>query len=396
MQTVCTPAIAVLIVGLCGAGEAADLAPAKTEWNPKAAADKVMAELIRITPPQVKGAHASSFAIAQDRAYVVYIANDVQAGEAATWEFCYAAMSVVNLKTRAVERFIPFARSAQAYENASLPPGACFVPRIVRKDDATLRCFFASEAPGKRQAQTWFTDFDLGRGAFEDRIHRARLKTSQGVFDMQPRPFYDDAVAHGFTREPKDFGLYTFDFKVFDGTTYAVLNNYPGGQNALAVLNDAMDTFEVLGHYNAPASMKLTESAVNRLPDGTWLAICRQEEGTRNYAFSQSQDGRNWSANEYRDIVPNGTSSKPTFDRFNGRYYLGWQERTQIAGVNRSVFNIDVSADGVKWERKYRFETTQSFQYPTFHEHEGSIYLSVTQGDTDPSRKERIVFGKLE
>jgi hypothetical protein len=33
---------------------------------------------------------------------------------------------------------------------------------------------------------------------------------------------------------------------------------------------------------------------------------------------------------------------------------------------------------------------------PTFHEHEGAIWLSVTQGDTDASRKERIMFGKLE
>jgi hypothetical protein len=60
------------------------------------------------------------------------------------------------------------------------------------------------------------------------------------------------------------------------------------------------------------------------------------------------------------------------------------------------VFNIDVSHDGKTWTRKYRFETPQSFQYPTFHEHEGAIWLTVTQGDTDPSRKERIMFGKLE
>ena len=42
------------------------------------------------------------------------------------------------------------------------------------------------------------------------------------------------------------------------------------------------------------------------------------------------------------------------------------------------------------------FETAQSFQYPTFHQHDGAIYLTVTQGDSDPSRKERIMFGKLE
>jgi hypothetical protein len=52
---------------------------------------------------------------------------------------------------------------------------------------------------------------------------------------------------------------------------------------------------------------------------------------------------------------------------------------------------VDVSRDGKTWERKYRFENQRSFQYPTFHEHEGAIWLCVTQG-----RKERIMFGKLE
>jgi poly(3-hydroxybutyrate) depolymerase len=151
-----------------------------------------------------------------------------------------------------------------------------------------------------------------------------------------------------------------------------------------------------LGHYNQPGEIKLTESAVNRLPDGTWMAICRQEEGTRNYTFAHSTDGRNWSANRYLDFVGNGTNSKPVFERFNGIYYLGWQEATQIEGVHRSVFNIDVSRDGKNWERKYRFETIKSFQYPALREHQGTIYLTVTQGDSAADRKERIMFGKLE
>ena len=69
---------------------------------------------------------------------------------------------------------------------------------------------------------------------------------------------------------------------------------------------------------------------------------------------------------------------------------------TQIDKVSRSVFNVDVSKDGKHWVRKYRFETTKSFQYPTFVEDKGSIWLCVTQGDSDPSRKERIMFGRLE
>ena len=366
-------------------------------WNPKQAADKVLARLITVTAPQVKGAHDAEMTMVEDRAFIVAEVNDEKASESAAWPFIYAAMSIVNLKTLTVEKVIPLARSEQAFENETLPVGACFVPRIIRKDDKTLRCYFASEEPGKRQSQTWFIDFDLRSMAFENRIHRAKLKTAAGTFDMQPQHLYADAARNGFTRPAKDFGLYIFDsFKVFDGRTYVALNNYPVGQNALSVLNDGLDTFEVLGHYNEPQRMKLTESAVNRLPDGRWLAISRQEGGSRNYAFSQSKDGKRWSANEYRSFVPNGANSKPTFDRFQGVYYLGWQEATQVKGVHRSVFNIDVSADCVQWERKYRFETEHSFQYPTFREHQGSIYLTVTQGDCSKDRKERIMFGKLE
>ena len=189
----------------------------------------------------------------------------------------------------------------------------------------------------------------------ENSIHRAKLKTSAGTFDMQPRYFYADAAAHGFTKPPTDYGLYMIDsFKVFDGTAYAVVNNYIGRQNALAVLNDAMDTFEILGHYNEPQTFDLSESSVNRMPDGSWMAICRRQDGDRNYTFTTSPDGRNWTENVFRDFVPNGTSSKPTFDRFDGMYYLGWQESTRISGVTRSVFNIDISTDCTSWTRKYR------------------------------------------
>lgn len=151
--------------------------------------------------------------------------------------------------------------------------------------------------------------------------------------------------------------------------------------NVSLKIDPGMDTFEVLGQFNQPGALKLTEAAVNRLPDGSWMAICRQEAGNRNYTFSASQDGRNWSVNEYRPFVENGTNSKPAFEKFFGIYYLGWQEATRVDGVSRSVFNIDVSVDGVHWERKYRFETAKSFQYPVFREYRGTVYLTVTQGD---------------
>lgn len=362
------------------------------DWDAQAAGDRVMKNLIRITGPEVKGAHDADMVLLGDRAYVVTMANEIQPGENAEWPFIYVTLSVVNLNTLTVEQRIPIARGGQAFANETLPAGACFVPRIVAIDGHTLRVFFASEAPKMREAQTYYRDFDLATLTFDSRIHRAKLKTAAGTFDMQPKPFYDDAVRAGFTREPRDFGLYMIDsFKVFDGRTYSVLNNYPVGQNALAVLNAGFDTFELLGHFNHPNEWKLTESAVHRLPDGTWLAICRQEDGNRNYTFATSRDGRTWSRNEPRAFVPNGVNSKPLLEKFYGIYYLGWQESTRVNGVSRSVFNIDVSVDGVQWERKYRFATDQTFQYPGLRLHRGGIYVYATQG-----QKERIMFGKLE
>ncbi|MEI7809520.1 MAG: sialidase family protein, partial [Verrucomicrobiota bacterium] len=151
------------------------------------------------------------------------------------------------------------------------------------------------------------------------------------------------------------------------------------------------------GHYNEPADLRLTESAVNRLPDGAWLAICRAESGDRNYVFTTSKDGRTWTQGEPRPFVTKGSNSKPTFDKFDGVYYLGWQEATRITdghGVGRNIFNVEVSRDGVDWERKYRFESTNSFQYPTFRLHDSTIWFTVTQGTGGST--DRIMFGKLE
>lgn len=367
------------------------------DWDPKAAADKVLAGLVKITAPEVKGAHDAEMAIIGDRAFVVAEVNDRQPGEAAAWDFIYSTVSVVDLRTLRVEKVLSLAKSGEAFANEQLPVGAIFVPRILKLDERTVRCYFASEQPGKRQAQTYYRDLDAGTLEFAKEIHRVKLRTADGVFDMQPRYFHADAARQGFKKAEKDFGLYLFDsFKEIDGRTYVALNNYPGAQNALAVLNDARDTVEVLGHYNGPGQPNLTESAVNRLPDGTWMAICRQENGSRKYWFCTSRDGRTWTTGGETPFVGKGAASKPTFDRIGGLYYLGWQESTRIDKVGRSVFNVDVSKDGVNWERKYRFETAKSFQYPVFREHRGTVWLAVTQGDTDPSRKERIMFGRLE
>lgn len=377
----------------CGPICAQSLLPA--HWDPALAGDLVMPRLVNTSAPRVKGAHDAEFVCVGDRAYVVAEANDEKAGESAGWPFIYATMSIVNLKTLKLERVIDFAKSEQAFENESLPVGACFVPRILQKDAGTLRCYFTSEDPGKRQSQMWYRDFDLKGSEFAQTIHKAKLKTAAGTFDFQPRHFHADAAAQGFTKTAVDHSFFIFDsFKRFDGKLYVALNNFGGKQNALALVHDDLRTFEVLGHYNEPQGEQLSESAVNRLPDGTWMAICRNDKG--NYHFTTSVDGQTWSVGRPLPHVPNGANSKPTFDRFGGFYYLGWQEATRVQNVGRSVFNVDISRDGQSWERKYRFETPKSFQYPTFHEHEGAIWLCVTQGDTAASRKERIMFGRLE
>ncbi|WP_206026287.1 sialidase family protein [Roseimicrobium sp. ORNL1] len=394
----CFPALIALFLGASavrGQENPASLLP--PGWNPKEAGDRVMQGLVNTTAPRVKGAHDAGMVLARDRAWIVAEANDVQPGEAAKWPYVYVTLSIVNLKTQEVENVIDFARGEQVFENETLPVGACFVPRIIQKDKKTLRCYFASESPGERQSQMWYTDFDMDRMCFTNRIHKVKLKTASGTHDMQPQYFYEDAVAQGFKHPAKDFGLYIFDnFKTIGGKTYVTLNNYPICQNALALVHPSLDTFEVLGHFHEPTDLKLSESAAHQLPGGTWLAICRQEGGTRNYTFATSMDGRKWTENEERSFVTNGASSKPTLDKFGDVYYLGWQEGTRIDGVSRSVFNVEVSKDGKQWERKYRFETTKSFQYPVFAEYNGSIYVAVTQGDSSNERKERIMFGKLE
>jgi len=384
-----------LIAGTALTNAAEKILPA--DWNPKQAGDKVLQGLVNTSAPQVKGAHDAEFTIANGKAYIVSEANDLKGGENPEWPEIYVTLSIVNLKTLKVERIMKFAHGEAVLGGEKLPVGACFVPRIIQKDEQTLRCYFASEEPKKRQSQMWFIDYDLKRGLFTNKPQKVKIKTAAGTFDMQPQYFYADAKAQGYTRTPADYGLYIFDsFKTINGKTYVTLNNFPGGQNAFATVNQELDTFEVIGHFNEPKNLKLTESAVNLLPDGTWLAICRQEGGNRNYTFSTSSDGKTWSVNEHRDFVANGTSSKPTFNKFGDVYYLGWQEATKINGVGRSVFNIEVSRDGKTWERKYRFETEKSFQYPSFHEHNGHIYVAVTQGDSDSSRKERIMFGLFE
>ena len=281
----------------------------KDGWDAKQAGDKVMAGMIKVSAPKVKGAHDADLALVGERAYVVEHDNDIKPGHGAG-KAQYCVLTVVNLKSMQVERVIPMAKSAEVFGNARLPSGACFVPRVIRLDEHTLRCYFACEdQSGRRQSQIWYRDFDLRSQAFSPDIHRVKLKTAEGVFDMEPRYFHADAAKQGFQEPAKAFGLYLLDsFKQIDGRTILAINNFPGAQNALATLNEARDTIEIIGHYNEPAEARLTESSVNRLPGGTWMAICRSESGNRNYRFVTSADGKTWTRS-WTDTGPAGITS---------------------------------------------------------------------------------------
>jgi len=366
----------------------------KGNWDPKSAGDRIMQNMVRVTMPPIKGAHDAKFVIAGGKAYIVYYANDNRPGEDPRWGDIYLEMSVIDIHTMKVERRIPLARGGQAFGNYTLEDGACYVPFIFVKDKKTLRCFFASENPGKRQSQTWYIDFDMKSGKFSENIYKAKLLTREGVFDMQPEYFYQHALSDGYTSQGyvPDYGLYLFDAERHEGKTYVSLVMFPWGPSGLAVLNEAMDTFEVVGCIKEP----LNEMAVCFMPDNQWLAVLRNDKPPYQYIFKESPDGRNWMPKQGSYFQPKGSPSKPTLDCFNGIYYLGWQSAEKVNGVHRSVFNVDVSRDGINWETKYRFETEKSFQYPFFCPYKGRIWFVITQGDYSPDRKERIMFGCLE
>lgn len=212
-------------------------------------------------------------------------------------------------------------------------------------------------------------------------------------------PFYAQNQYFGSDEKEKvDYGgPYFFDgVKNLNGTNYSVLNNFVIGQNAVVRLNNSLDTCEILGHVLQPYSEKFTEGAVTILPDSRLMVVLRKESGDYNYMASTSVDGRCWSDAFYLPNIKTGSRSKPMLEKINGVYYMGWQDKEMIENKGRSIFNIDVSVDGINWERKYRFCSVRSFQYPQIKEYAGNLYIAATQGLGDLSGKETIVFGKLE
>ena len=131
-------------------------------WDPVLAGDQVLARLVCITAPKVKGAHDAEMAIVEGPP-TSWPKSTTWAGESAGWPKSTRHVHRRTWKRWRWKRSSRFARSEQAFENETLPVGACFVPRILQIEHQTLRCYFASEQPGKRQAQTWYRDFDIAR-----------------------------------------------------------------------------------------------------------------------------------------------------------------------------------------------------------------------------------------
>lgn len=256
-------------------------------WDAKAAGDQVLQGLFKVTEPEVRGADHSRFVVVGDRAYVVAAVNEREAGADATRPYVYAALSIVDLRNDRLLDMMTLARSEQAFANETLPVGACVAPRIRQVGPRTLRCWFASEQPGKRPAQAYHRDFDLGTLTFADAIHRQAPGTEKD--DAESRP---------------------------------------------------------------------------------WQA-----------AFAARQP----------DLAQTDPQADLACFEVGGVRYVGGRG---FDDASRSLYHIDVSKDGRKWERKYRFETTRSFQSPSFVESNGAVWLSVTQGDA--GRQERIMFGRLE
>ena len=367
--------------------------------NPKASGDRVLESLVNVCGPQVRGAHDSDFLVVDGTAYIVYMANDERLGEQPDWPFVYVCLSIVDAETGSVRDRLIVAQGDMEYKNAKLPRGSCFVPRLVRLDVATLRCYFVTTRPDLTESQTWFTDIDVATGTLVGSVHAAEIETPEGVFPMQPGAFSRYLQSQGYGAPEASFGLYLVDsIKQIDGRHFAVVNNFASGGIAVATLDAEMRRFTVQGALLLPSEAKLTESVVNRLPDGSWLAVSRQENRDRNYLVSRSEDARTWTRHEPSMWIRGGVNSKPTLDRLGSLYYLGWNEAPRTGSTERTVFNLDASPDGRSWERWYRFESERTFQYPVFREHAGTICLTVTQGRASNDHhagKEQIMFGKL-
>ncbi len=352
--------------------------------SPKAAGHAAMAEMLCISTAEMKGTHDAQYVFANGKAYIVYEANNEMAGDLETYEKEYAALAIVDIDSFTVENVEKFAYGNQVYANVTLPKGSAFVPRVIRKDENTLRFFF-SNIVKDTSAYIYYVDYYLATDTFAENAYRLQIMTSRGEEDFSAEVYAELFRADGHECLDGYMGHYLFDIFDIGNTKYIALNNFHCGQNSLAKFNDTYDCVEIIGNIGGVFdNIKTTESGIVQLKDGTWMAILRNETGDKNYRFSYSKDGKTWSLPRSEDFVKNGTTSKPTLARFGEYYFMGWNE------ISRSLFHIAYSLDAKTWKTLYSFYAPTTFQYPEFNMHNGQMYFSVTTGS-----KEQIWFGKL-
>lgn len=358
------------------------------DYSPKAAGDIVLENSSTISHFPMMGVHDASFVVVGDKAYVVYEANDVQAGESAAWNYEYCAMSVFDIKTGDLENVIKFAESGKQFDNLTLPAGAAFVPRVLKKDDDTLRVFFSSEQTEIPTSQLYYIDFDVQTETFSSNAYKLQLKTGDGAVDFTASAYYNAALSENVKAYDTGYGAFLFDFFNVDEQTYIAVNNFGGGQNALAKFDDTLSVVEIIGHIGmGTTNVKTTESGIVRKTDGTWMCILREERNL-NCRFSYSENGIDWTTPREKDFVTGSTNSKPILRRFGNYYIMGYN--VGFSDLSRATFVLDYSTDGKTWAPLYVFDSPTSFQYPTFDIYDGQMYFAATTGN-----KENIIFGKL-
>ncbi len=362
--------------------------------SPEERGQEFLDSMIRVTGESVKGAHDSSLVVTDKKAYIVYMANDRQPGENSRWPYIYTAMSIVDIASNRLLDSREVAHGGQQFANVRLKEGSCFVPRILQKEERTLRIFFDSMDPDNRPTEVWYRDYDLQSGKFDASIGRVNMETPEGTVPLSPQAFHEQARRQGFSKPVNNDGPYLFDIgKEFDGKLYVAVNNFGGKQNALCEFNEDLTSVRVIGNINEPLSEDLSEAAVERMPDGRWVAILRNDGNNLNYRFAYSDDGVCWTAAEESPLVQNGSNSKPVLHCFDGVYCLGWQEKPY-----RTRFNLEVSTDFVHWKRAYSFHDEDfSLQYPSMYAYDGEVYLCATHcfPGEERERRDSIYFGHL-
>ena len=357
-------------------------------------ANQILCNMVRVTQRRMRGTHDAQMVIVRGIAYIVYSANDIRPGEGYSGPEEYCAMSLVDVAENRLIATKEIAVPSQGFANTQLKAGACFVPRILQKDENTLRCFFLSMDVQNRETESWYRDYYISEGCFSDCIYPLWMETAQRKIRLSPTPFYEEAKKQGFSKALTQDGPYLFDVdKVIDGKRYVMLNLYSGQLNALAEFNDALDTLRIHSFIIEPQHEGLCEAAIEKRPDGHFVAILRNDVGNQNYRFALSEDGLNWTAANEWPIVENGSNSKPFLYRYGDLYCMGWQEKPE-----RSRFNIDVSYDFKHWIRAFAFNDLDfSLQYPSLYEWAGMLYICGTHGRLGGGYdlRDSIYFGQL-